>query len=146
VIAIADKAQNRRLCRRFRKLAAEPAPKIVVAIARELTGFLWGRTAAGHGCVLTALSEAGNEGRRVTSRMCSFRSIPGAKLSPRPESQMTRDFAFLAGLASASRRRGRYWLKAHRTSRTAADARFPCVRSSNTNRCSTPFVADRNFG
>ena len=25
--------------------------------------------------------------------------IPGAKLSPRPESQMTRDFAFLAGLA-----------------------------------------------
>jgi transposase len=42
VIAIADKAQQR-LCRRFRKLAAEhkPAPKIVVAIARELTGFLW---------------------------------------------------------------------------------------------------------
>jgi transposase len=42
VIAIADKAQ-RRLCRRFRKLAAEhkPALKIVVAIARELAGFLW---------------------------------------------------------------------------------------------------------
>ena len=42
VIAIADKAQQR-LCRRFRKLAAEhkPAPKIVVAIARELAGFLW---------------------------------------------------------------------------------------------------------
>jgi transposase len=42
VIAIADKAQQR-LCRRFRKLAAEhkPAPKIAVAIARELTGFLW---------------------------------------------------------------------------------------------------------
>jgi transposase len=42
VIAIADKAQQR-LCRRFGKLAAEhkPAPKIVVAIARELVGFLW---------------------------------------------------------------------------------------------------------
>jgi transposase len=42
VIAIADKAQQR-LCRRFRKLALEhkPAPKIAVAIARELTGFLW---------------------------------------------------------------------------------------------------------
>jgi len=40
VIAIADKAQQR-LCRRFRKLAAEhkPAPKIAVAIARELAGF-----------------------------------------------------------------------------------------------------------
>jgi transposase len=42
VIGIAEKAQQR-LCRRFRKLAAEhkPAPKIVVAIARELAGFLW---------------------------------------------------------------------------------------------------------
>jgi transposase len=42
IIAIADKAQQR-WCRRFRKLAAEhkPAPKIVVAIARELAGFLW---------------------------------------------------------------------------------------------------------
>lgn len=42
VIVIADKAQQR-LCRRFRKLLAEhkPAPKIAVAIARELTGFLW---------------------------------------------------------------------------------------------------------
>jgi transposase len=42
VIAIADKAQQR-LCRRFRKLTAEhkPAPKIAVAIARELAGFLW---------------------------------------------------------------------------------------------------------
>jgi transposase len=42
VIAIADKAQQR-LCRRFRKLAAahKPAPKIAVAIARELAGFLW---------------------------------------------------------------------------------------------------------
>jgi transposase len=42
VIATADKAQQR-LCRRFRKLAAEhkPAPKIAVAIARELAGFLW---------------------------------------------------------------------------------------------------------
>jgi transposase len=42
VIAIADKAQQR-LSRRFRKLAAEhkPAPKIAVAIARELAGFLW---------------------------------------------------------------------------------------------------------
>jgi transposase len=42
VIAIADRAQQR-LCRRFRKLAAEhkPAPKIAVAIARELAGFVW---------------------------------------------------------------------------------------------------------
>jgi transposase len=42
VIAIADKAQQR-LCRRFRKLAAEhkPPPKVAVAIARELAGFLW---------------------------------------------------------------------------------------------------------
>jgi transposase len=42
VIAIADQAQQR-LCRRFRKLAAEhkPTPKIAVAIARELAGFLW---------------------------------------------------------------------------------------------------------
>ncbi len=42
VIAIADKAQQR-LWRRFRKWAAEhkPAPKIAVAIARELAGFLW---------------------------------------------------------------------------------------------------------
>lgn len=42
VIAIADKAQQR-LCRRFRRLTAEhkPAPKVAVAIARELAGFLW---------------------------------------------------------------------------------------------------------
>jgi transposase len=42
VIAVADKAQQR-LRRRFRKLAAEhkPPPKIAVAIARELAGFLW---------------------------------------------------------------------------------------------------------
>jgi transposase len=42
VIAIAEKAQQR-LCRRFRKLAAEhkPPSKIAVAIARELAGFLW---------------------------------------------------------------------------------------------------------
>jgi transposase len=42
VIAIADKAQQR-LCRRFRCLAEhhKPAPKIAVAIARELAGFLW---------------------------------------------------------------------------------------------------------
>jgi transposase len=42
VIAIADRAQQR-LCRRFRKLAAEhkPPPKIAVAIARELAGFVW---------------------------------------------------------------------------------------------------------
>jgi transposase len=42
VIAIADKAQQR-LCRRFRALAAthKPAPKIAVAIARELVGFVW---------------------------------------------------------------------------------------------------------
>jgi transposase len=42
VIAIADRAQQR-LCRRFRSLAVhhKPAPKIAVAIARELAGFLW---------------------------------------------------------------------------------------------------------
>jgi transposase len=41
VIALADKAQQR-LCRRFHKLAEhKPAPKVAVAIARELTGFLW---------------------------------------------------------------------------------------------------------
>jgi transposase len=42
VIAIADKAQHR-LCRRFRRLTAEhkPGPKVAVAIARELAGFLW---------------------------------------------------------------------------------------------------------
>jgi transposase len=42
VIAMADRAQQR-LCRRFRKLAAEhkPPAKIAVAIARESAGFLW---------------------------------------------------------------------------------------------------------
>jgi transposase len=42
VIALADKAQQR-LCRRFRRLVAQqkPTPKVVVAIARELAGFLW---------------------------------------------------------------------------------------------------------
>lgn len=42
VIAIADKAQHR-LCRRFRHLTADhkPAPKVVVAVARELVGFIW---------------------------------------------------------------------------------------------------------
>ncbi len=41
-IAIADKAQQR-LCRRFRRLSEQhkPASKVVVAIARELAGFLW---------------------------------------------------------------------------------------------------------
>ena len=42
VIAIADKAQQR-LCRRFRQLTAKdkPAGKVVVAVARELAGFIW---------------------------------------------------------------------------------------------------------
>ncbi len=42
VIAIAEKAQ-RRLCGRFRRLMAEhkPAPKVAVAVARELAGFIW---------------------------------------------------------------------------------------------------------
>lgn len=42
VIAIADRALQR-LCRRFRVMAAahKPAPKIAVAIARELVGFVW---------------------------------------------------------------------------------------------------------
>jgi transposase len=42
VIAIADRAQQR-LCQRFRRLrSVQKAPgKIVVAVARELVGFLW---------------------------------------------------------------------------------------------------------
>lgn len=42
VTAIADKAQQR-LCRRFRRLTAKdkPAGKVVVAVARELAGFIW---------------------------------------------------------------------------------------------------------
>jgi len=42
IIAIADKAQQR-LCRRFRRLTAahKPAAKVVVAVARELSGFIW---------------------------------------------------------------------------------------------------------
>ena len=42
VIALADKAQTR-LSRRFRKLNARglPAGKVVVAVAREVTGFVW---------------------------------------------------------------------------------------------------------
>lgn len=42
VIAIAEKAQ-RRLCGRFRRLLADhkPAPKVAVAVARELAGFIW---------------------------------------------------------------------------------------------------------
>jgi transposase len=42
VIAIADRAQQR-LCRRFRRLTerGKPPNKVVVAIARELAGFLW---------------------------------------------------------------------------------------------------------
>ena len=42
VIAIADKAQQR-LCHRFRTMRADhkPGPKIAVAVARELAGFVW---------------------------------------------------------------------------------------------------------
>jgi hypothetical protein len=42
VIAIADKAQQR-LCRRSRRMLAEHTPpaKVVVAVARELAGFIW---------------------------------------------------------------------------------------------------------
>jgi transposase len=42
VIAIADKAQQR-LCRRFRRMVAtnKPKPKVAVAVARELAGFIW---------------------------------------------------------------------------------------------------------
>jgi transposase len=41
-ITIADKAQHR-LCRRFRTLLMQhkPAPKVAVAVARELAGFIW---------------------------------------------------------------------------------------------------------
>lgn len=42
VIALADRAQER-LCRRYQHLTehGKPRPKVVVAIARELVGFLW---------------------------------------------------------------------------------------------------------
>src|SRR5262245_12208411 len=42
VIAIADKARQR-LCRRFRRMLAanKPKPKVAVAVARELAGFIW---------------------------------------------------------------------------------------------------------
>jgi transposase len=41
VIAVADKAQHR-LCSRFRRLALhKERPKVVVAVARELIGFIW---------------------------------------------------------------------------------------------------------
>lgn len=42
IIVIADQAQHR-LCRRFRRLTAKdkPAGKVVVAVARELAGFIW---------------------------------------------------------------------------------------------------------
>ena len=42
VIALADRAQQR-LCRRYRRLTAraKPSQKAVVAVARELVGFLW---------------------------------------------------------------------------------------------------------
>jgi transposase len=42
VIAIADRAQQR-LCRRFRRMIEQhkPMPKVVVAVARELAGFIW---------------------------------------------------------------------------------------------------------
>ena len=41
VIALSDKAQ-RRLCRRFRRLAEhKPGPVATVAVARELVGFVW---------------------------------------------------------------------------------------------------------
>ena len=41
VIALSDKAQ-RRLCRRFRRLAEhKPGPVAAVAVARELVGFVW---------------------------------------------------------------------------------------------------------
>jgi len=41
-IAIANTAQQR-LCRRFRRLTerGKPSAKVVVAIARELAGFVW---------------------------------------------------------------------------------------------------------
>jgi hypothetical protein len=42
IAPIADKAQQR-LCGRFRRMLAEhkPAPKVAVAVARELAGFIW---------------------------------------------------------------------------------------------------------
>ena len=42
MIAVADKAMQR-LHRRFNRMLAtgRPRPKVVVAVARELTGFIW---------------------------------------------------------------------------------------------------------
>jgi transposase len=42
VLAIADRAQER-LCGRYRRmtLRGTTSPKVVVAMARELTGYLW---------------------------------------------------------------------------------------------------------
>ena len=42
IVALADRAQ-RRLCRRFRRMQArgKHSTKIVVAVARELVGYLW---------------------------------------------------------------------------------------------------------
>ena len=63
VIAIADKAQQR-LCRRFRRMLAEhkPAPKVAVAVARELAGFIWAALQPPGGRV------DGRVGRRVGAR------------------------------------------------------------------------------
>ena len=75
VIAIADKAQQR-LCRRFRKLAAEhkPAPKVAVAIARELAGFLGPRW---NGCRNRRRSDAGTGGDGVIIRLVTDREDGG---------------------------------------------------------------------
>ncbi len=56
VIAVADKAMHH-LYRRFRRMSerAKPAPKIAVAVARELLGFIW---AALHPLALRSLANA----------------------------------------------------------------------------------------
>ena len=60
MIALADQAQQR-LCRRFTALLFhhKPAPKVVVAVARELAGFLWATGLAGLcACALRAAVSA----------------------------------------------------------------------------------------
>jgi transposase len=86
VIAIADEAQ-RRLCGRFHRLVArgKHVNKVVVAVVRELVGFLWAalrqdREPARHGARTSALCEGAN----ASAAPRSSRSI-GAKTISKPE-------------------------------------------------------------
>lgn len=54
IIALADRAQLR-LCRRYRRMErrGKHPTKIVVAIAREMVGYLWAALTPGHGAVVS---------------------------------------------------------------------------------------------